>query len=162
MYDKEIDRVEETLINLKATIEADEARDQSKFQDQQLSFTNQIKVYTDAGDRNAAKIQDKLDRLPNPANKAPWKERRKNYEGDVAKLEAEKYELLDSRESIFANLTVAPEVTQEIERLQLQREKTLSSISDQIQTFTLKKLSLLKANLISLISNHKICAKQKC
>ena len=151
LYDKEIDRVEETLINLKATIEANEARDQSKFQDQQLSFTNQIKVYTDAGDRNAAKkIQDKLDRLPNPANKGPWKERRGDYEENVAKLDAEKYELLDSRESIFANLTVAPEVTQEIERLQIQREKTLSGISDQIQNLYAEKAEFAQSQFDKL------------
>ena len=70
IYDAEIKRVEKTLTELQTTIEADEAKDQSKFQDQQLSFTEQIKVYTEAGDRNAAnKIQQKLDRLPNPAIK---------------------------------------------------------------------------------------------
>ena len=62
LYDAEIKRVEKTLTELQTTIEADEAKDQSKFQDQQLSFTEQIKVYTEAGDRNAAnKIQQKLD-----------------------------------------------------------------------------------------------------
>ena len=151
IYDAEIDRVDQTLANLRATIEADEARDQSKFQDQQLSFTNQIKVYIDAGDRNSAKkIQDKLDRLPNPANKAPWKDRRKDYEETVAKLEKEKYELLDSKETIFANLSVDPEVTQEIERLQTAREKTLSNISDQIQNLYSEKAEFAQSQFDKL------------
>ena len=38
LYDAEIKRVEKTLTELQTTIEADEAKDQSKFQDQQLSF----------------------------------------------------------------------------------------------------------------------------
>ena len=95
LYEKEIIRVDETLANLKLTIETDEAKDQSKFQDQQLSFTEQIKVYTENGDRkNANKIQNKLDRLPNPANKAPWKERRKEYQEAVNKLEKKNRDIL--------------------------------------------------------------------
>ena len=95
-----------SLANLKITIETDEAKDQSKFQDQQLSFTEQIKVYTENGDRkNANKIQNKLDRLPNSANKAPWKDRRKEYQEAVDKLEKDKSEYIKSREEIFANLS---------------------------------------------------------
>ena len=79
LYEKEIIRVDETLANLKLTIETDEAKDQSKFQDQQLSFTEQIKVYTENGDRkNANKIQNNLDILPNPQTKLLGKKDAKN------------------------------------------------------------------------------------
>ena len=57
---------------------------------------------------------NKLDRLPNPANKAPWKDRRKEYQEAVDKLEKDKSEYIKSREEIFANLAVNPEVTLEI------------------------------------------------
>ena len=119
---------------MQTTIEADEAKDQSKFQDQQLSFTEQIKVYTEAGDRNAAnKIQQKLDRLPNPANKKPWKERRKAYETQVNKLQAEKAEYVEKREELFSNIEVDEDTTQELARLQSQRDTNLTKMSNQIQ-----------------------------
>ena len=151
LYEKEINRVDEALANLKITIETDEAKDQSKFQDQQLSFTEQIKVYTENGDRkNANKIQNKLDRLPNPANKAPWKERRKEYQEAVNKLEKDKSEYIKSREEIFANLTVNPEVTLEIERLQKERERTLKNISDQIQNLYSQKADFAQSQFDKL------------
>jgi len=151
LYEKEIIRVDETLANLKLTIETDEAKDQSKFQDQQLSFTEQIKVYTENGDRkNANKIQNKLDRLPNPANKAPWKERRKEYQEAVNKLEKEKSGYIENREEIFANLTINPDVTLEIERLQKEREQTLKNISDQIQSLYSQKAEFAQSQFDKL------------
>lgn len=140
LYDNEIQRVETELSELQSAVEADEARDQSKFQDQQLSFTNQIKVYTEAGDRNAArKIQQKLDALPNPANKPPWKERRRNYREKVTNLEAEKTAYVEKREEIFANITVSDDVAGELGRIQSERDTTLSKRSEDIQKLYRKK-----------------------
>jgi hypothetical protein len=140
LYNAEIKRIDETLNRLKITIETNEAKDQSKFQDQQLSYTNQIKVYIDSGDKYAARqIQFKLDQLPNPANKSPWKKRRRAYDKEVSKLDDDKSEYLSKRDEIFSNLTVSPEVTAEIDRLQNQREKTLSNMSEQIQRLYTKK-----------------------
>ena len=98
--------------------------------------------------------------MPNPANKAPWK-RRKEYQEAVNKLEKEKSGYIENEE-IFANLTINPDVTLEIERLQKEREQTLKNILDQIQSLYCKKLSSHKASLTNSISNHKIFEMLRC
>lgn len=151
LYDDEIERIEKTLDGLQSSIESDEARDQSKFQDQQLSFTNQIAVYTEAGDRNAArKIQQKLDALPNPANKKPWKERRNSYEKKVTELETTKAEYVERREEIFSNIEISADVTEELVRLQTARDDTLSKFSDRIQDLYSQKADFAQSQFDKL------------
>ena len=151
LYDAEIKRVDSEITDLQAAIEADEARDQSKFQDQQLSFTNQIKVYTEAGDKNAArKIQQKLDALPNPANKKPWKDRRREYENKVNELEASKADYVAKREDIFANITVSDDVANELVRLQTARDDTLTKLSVRIQDLYRQKADFAQSQFDKL------------
>lgn len=133
-YEQEIARIEKKISSLRSLIEKDEATDQSKFQEQQLSFREQIAAYLKAGERGLAKkIQRKLDRLPNPANKEPWKDRRRQYERDVKILNQEKDRNVSSREEIVSQISVSPEITAEISRLQINREETLNGLSEQIR-----------------------------
>ena len=151
LFEDEIQRVDTALLELNSAIEAAEARDQSKFQDQQLSFTSQIKVYTKAGDRNSArKIQRKLDALPNPANRDPWKERRIEYGLKVSELETKKADYVEKREEIFVNIQVSEDVANELSRLQSERDKTLSRLSESIQDLYRQKANFAQSQFDKL------------
>ena len=126
----QLDRIDATLNNKKVALDEAEIRDQDKFRNQQTSFKEQISEYLAANQNNQAnKIQNKLDALPNPANRAQWKERRTSYDKEVKIIEKEKADFVLQRNEIFSNLTIDKTTQLELDGIKIKMEKSMSDIS---------------------------------